>query len=588
MYSQYIVYVALAYTVALALFILTVYVWRRRAAAPAATPFAWLLALVCFWSLMNGIWILVPSQTMALVCYKLAYIGVAFSPVAWLVFTLQYTERVERLSMGYLALLAAVPLLTQIALWTNDMHTLFVPNLKFIPVGPFRIANTEEFIAGPLGLMHLIYSYLLILLGIILVAWKAIRSFNLYRGQGVALLVGIFLMTLGNVINTLGLIPDMKADVSSFGFALGGAAFAWALLRSRLFDVVPVARRIVIEGMGDGMLVLDMKGRLVDLNPAAQKIAALSPDQLGQTIPDQVRDQLLGAGSRGEVNVAGRWYDTRLMTLTDRQNNAAGQLIVLHDITERKQAEDEMRQAKEAAEAADRMKSNLVSMVSHDLRTPLNAILGYAEMLQELVYGPLTDTQHATLTRLLANGQRLLSLINDLLDQAQIEAGKLSLAIRPFKPAELLDGVMGVMGLLAQAKGLDLTTTIAPDLPDTLHGDQQRLHQILVNLVGNAIKFTEKGSVRIHLRRLNETQWAMAVSDTGPGIPPDQMQRTFERFYQVESDVTTRKHQGVGLGLAIVKQLVELMGGQVSVESEIGKGSTFTATLPITPPQNNQ
>ncbi len=592
MYEQYIVYVAFTYSATLAMAILAVYAWQRRVTAPAALPFAWVLALVGLWSLMDGIWVLVPSQAIALACYKLSYIGVAFVPVAWLVFALQYTERVERLTLRYLALLVAVPLLTQTALWTNEMHTLFVPNLELMPIGPFRIANTDMFVVGLWGWMHIIYSYLLITLGIILIAWKAIRSFHLYRGQALILLGGVALPAATNMTHTFGLIPGIKADISSFGFAAGGMMIAWALFRYQLFDVAPVARKVVIEGMSDGVLVLDMKGRLVDLNPAAQRITQIASSQIGQTISEQVWGQLPGAGNQGEVNFAERWYDTRLVTLTDQQNKAAGQLIVLHDITERRQAENEMRQAKEAAleaqraaEAADRLKSSLVAMVSHDLRTPLNAILGYSEMLQELVYGPLTQGQRTALERLTANAQRLQSFINDLLDQAQIEAGKLSLRSIPFDPAELVDGVVNVMSLLAQTKRLELTAHIDKDVPAALQGDPQRLHQILLNLVGNAIKFTEAGNVQLHIYRPDEAHWTLAVSDTGPGIPPDKTGQLFERFYQAETDITTRTHQGVGLGLAIVKQLVELMGGQVGVESELGKGSTFTATLPIVLPQ---
>ncbi|MBN1890879.1 MAG: PAS domain-containing protein [Thermoflexales bacterium] len=588
MYLQYIIYITLAYSVTLILASLTVYVWQRRTSAQAAATFAWTLALTALWALMDGIWIAVPSPAIALFCYKLAYLGVALIPVTWLIFALQYTERLERLNLLYVAILVAIPLITQVLLWSNERHNLFLANLAFTMSGPFRIIDTQQAAYGPWFWVHAIYGYLLTLLGILLIVWKAIRSFRLYRGQALVLLFSVFLVLTVNVIHTFDLIPGIKVDISSLGFALGSLVMAWGFLGYQLFDVVPVARKIIIEGMGDGMLVLDTRDRVVDFNPAAQRIAGISPDHIGEALPNALRAKLIGIDGRREIQVQERWYDTRVMALNDRQSRPAGQLVVLHDVTERKRAEDEMRWAKETAEEANRLKSALVSMVSHDLRTPLNAILGYTEMLQEFVYGPLSDRQQTSVDRIGANAQRLLSLVNDLLDQAQIEAGKLTLETISFEPAELVNDVVNVMGVLAQTKGLELTTHVDDDVPGSLQGDPHRLQQVLINLLSNALKFTETGSVHIRIFQPDETHWALAVSDTGTGISPDKLTHVFERFYQVESDVTTRKHPGIGLGLAIVKQLVELMGGEVSVESELGKGSTFSVTLPLIPPGNKE
>jgi signal transduction histidine kinase len=583
MYWLY-VYTILTYLVTVLLAGLAVYVWRHRATTPAAVPFALVLALAGWWALMDGVVMISPTLAIAHTCYKLAYVGVAFMPVAWLIFALQYTERLERPSLRLLALLVVIPLLTQVAVWTNETYRLFYSNLDFLSIGPFRIKDLETLTYVSWFWVHVVYGYLLVMIGMILIVWKAIRWFHLYREQAIAMLLGVLMVTIVNVVHTFHLIPEIQVDISFFGFSLGSLALAWALFRYQLFDVVPVARRLVIEGMGDGMLVLDTQGRVVDLNPAAQRIAGISPDHIGEALSSALQAKLIGIGARSEIQVQERWYDTRVMALNDRQSRPAGQLIVLHDITERKRAEDEMRRAKETAEEANRLKSALVSMVSHDLRTPLNAILGYAEMLQEFVYGPLSDRQQTSVERIGANAQRLLSLVNDLLDQAQIEAGKLTLETISFEPAELVNDVVNVMGVLAQTKGLELTTRIDDDVPSILQGDPHRLQQVLINLLSNALKFTETGSVHIRIFQPDETHWALAVSDTGTGISPDKLTRVFERFYQVESDVTTRKHPGIGLGLAIVKQLVELMGGEVSVESELGTGSTFSVTLPLVPP----
>jgi PAS domain S-box-containing protein len=231
----------------------------------------------------------------------------------------------------------------------------------------------------------------------------------------------------------------------------------------------------------------------------------------------------------------------------------------------------------------DRMKSTFVSIASHELRTPLNAILGYTEMLKEGVYGDLSERQEGAMERLMANTSHMLGLVNNLLDRARIEAGTLKLNISPFSPTNLIDGVIGVMDVMAQNKGLELTSSVAEDVPSALTGDWQRLHQILINFANNAIKFTEAGGVDVRIYMHDRDYWAIAVSDTGIGIPKHAQEFIFEPFRQVDESAT-REYGGAGLGLSIVKQLVEMMGGWIELESEEGKGSTFTVVLPLEVP----
>jgi signal transduction histidine kinase len=187
--------------------------------------------------------------------------------------------------------------------------------------------------------------------------------------------------------------------------------------------------------------------------------------------------------------------------------------------------------------------------------------------------------------RIMTNTQRLLGLINDLLNQAQMEAGKLAIKMAPFRPGELLENLHAVMDKAAADKGLRLDSEIDSNLPETLNGDLERLHQILVNLVNNAIKFTDRGSIHVKLFYPNENKWGIEVSDTGVGIPEAEMPYVFDTFRQVEG-TATRVHGGFGLGLSIVKQLVILMNGEIEVRSILGEGSAFTITLPLAVPES--
>lgn len=241
--------------------------------------------------------------------------------------------------------------------------------------------------------------------------------------------------------------------------------------------------------------------------------------------------------------------------------------------------ENDLRVARDEAQRASEFKSILLSNVSHDLRTPLGGILGMTEMLQEEVYGPIADSQKEPLERIVLNARRLKTLINSMLDQAQIEAGKLELENKPFSPAAVFEEVKEVMGYLAESKGLTFETTVEEGLPDLIMGDERRVFQVIMNLVNNAFKFTTKGSVWTHIY-VDRDSWVIVVQDTGKGIPGDSLEAIFEPFRQVDKD-TAHQQGGVGLGLSIVHQLVTAMGGRIDVESEVGKGSTFRVKFPL-------
>lgn len=273
---------------------------------------------------------------------------------------------------------------------------------------------------------------------------------------------------------------------------------------------------------------------------------------------------------------------TRKAPILDAHRKPKYLLGVSVDITERKQAEEALAQARDQALEASRLKSQLLAKVSHELRTPLGAILGYTELLQYGVFGPLSDEQQKATVEIIDSTQYLTHMVNELLDQAQLETGKVSLNIRSFILADMVNQVETKMNVLAQSKGLTLTTDIAAELPSTLAGDQKRLQQILLNLISNAIKFTQTGGVQVRLYQPDLAYWAIQVADTGIGIPPEAQAYIFEPFQQVDGSIT-REQTGTGLGLSIVKHLVSLMGGQITLESKVGQGSIFTILLPLNP-----
>lgn len=344
----------------------------------------------------------------------------------------------------------------------------------------------------------------------------------------------------------------------------------------------------ILNSIADGVIVFDKKWNATLANPAIKGMLDIPLELIvNKNFRELIEHPRLAPQSRALLNAmiehdtqpvgfriewgektlsvsAAQVYDNR-----KENNKNIGTVIVFRDFTREAEVE--------------KLKSTFVAIVSHELRTPLNAILGYAEMFKEAVYGPMNDKQVNMAERIMKNTQRLLGLINDLLDQAQMEAGKLTIHMAPLKPADLLESLHGLLDKTASDKRLRLTSEIDDDLPETLNGDSARLQQILVNLVTNAIKFTDQGEVQVRLLRSADAKWGIEVEDTGQGIPEADLPYIFETFRQVEG-ATTRVHGGFGLGLSIVRQLVNLMSGEINVTSKVNTGTKFTITLPLVVP----
>jgi PAS domain S-box-containing protein len=369
--------------------------------------------------------------------------------------------------------------------------------------------------------------------------------------------------------------------------------------------------RTVIDNLPDFIYVKDRQGRFLVANRAvARAIGVQGPEGLlgksdfdfqskemaehfyadDQRVMDSGeplvnRQETLGSREGSTVGAADNVVD--LLTTKVPLRNEAGQIIgivgVSRDITARVKSEAEVTKAREAAEAANRAKSEFVANMSHEIRSPMNGVIGMTDLLLDT---NLDATQRDYAETIRDSGASLLTVINDILDFSKVEAGKLDLEELDVDLRDTFEDVARLLSLQAHAKGLEVTAQIDPTLPGLVKGDAGRIRQILVNLAGNAIKFTSRGEVSLEIRVLETsalgTRVRCEVRDTGIGIPPDRLQFLFTPFMQVDTS-TTRRFGGTGLGLSIVRQLVELMGGQTGVESKEGEGSVFWFTAQFAP-----
>ena len=381
---------------------------------------------------------------------------------------------------------------------------------------------------------------------------------------------------------------------------------ARAALARRALEANEARIRKMVDSALDAVITIDDLGVVTGWNPQAEQIFGWkAAEVIGQSftntiIPPRYREAherglrhyaQTGTGSvlnkRLEITALNRSGGEFPVELSITPMHLDGKTIFsafLRDITDRKQAENELRRTQAAAESANLAKTEFLANMSHELRTPLNAIVGTSDLLLKT---SLTSEQRQCALMSQRSSQALLRLVNDVLDLAKIEAGTVRMETTPFDLKELLERTKRIMELRRRRRDVALTLTMAADVPAQLEGDGFRLQQILLNLLGNALKFTEHGSVSLAVSRDNthaqRPYLRFEVSDTGIGIPADHLEHIFDRFTQVDSG-DSRKYGGTGLGLSICKQLTQLMEGTIQVASELGKGSTFTVTLPFSTP----
>jgi two-component system sensor histidine kinase/response regulator len=525
------------------------------------------MLLAVLWSLGQFMVIFSNQGLVQRIWITISQTGVFFMPVAWMAFALKYTGRDRWLTSHVWAVLLIIPS-AHLAKW------ILVDTLRLIP--PYAPLETFEGLVG-------MYGFFLLIVGALVMAQSMLKA-PMYRRQYVYIMVGALSPWVFAFIEIIGLNPFPEFSFMPLAFAGGSVLGARGLMQFKVFDIMPVAMDTVIESIDDGVIVLDQEHRIIHLNPAARSMVGVTTDGVeGEAVltilpqAEAVLESDHEQTKSKEIIVqhdTARYYDLRSSALYDQHENLSGCLLLMHDITQRKQAEQDLRQAKEAAEAANRAKSVFLANMSHELRTPLNAILGFSSLMGR---DPnVTTAQQENLETIYHSGEHLLALINDVLQMSKIEAGQTRLYPENFDLIRLLEAIEEMFRLRAARKDLQLMLELSDDMPRYVRADESKLRQVLLNLISNAVKFTDEGGVTVRVgyrERDGDKRLLFEVEDTGVGIPESDLADIFDPFVQTASGY--QSEEGTGLGLAISQRFIGLMGGKIQVLSEVGRGSLF-------------
>ena len=570
-----------------------IYVLRLKS-EPWSLSYSLVMMIAGIWSAGYAFEVFSVEIKYKIIATYIQYIGVVGVPAMWLIFISQYLGRDKWVRPLNVILLWVLPLITLLLAWTSAYNKLVLHNFRIVLINSFAVLLVDH---GPVFWLYVVYSYLILIIMTVIMVMAFLRSYQTYRDQMWVLIVAVVVPWIGNALYNFGLSPNF--DLTSMGFTLGGLLIVWSILRYRFLNLVPVARETVVEKMADGMIVLNLQSRIVDLNPAAQKILGCAVnDAIGAEIekylPDHPEIVRLLAGeleAHSEMIITDDellFFDLHISTLKGKRGEKSGRLIILTDITERKQAEaerekmlKEIQKANESLKKMDRTKDEFLSIVTHDLKTPLTVIIGYTGViLSGMGGGEITPQQRGMLESIKRQANSQQEMIDTILDYTRMEFGRIFVNPEKFSLKEMAGDLAEAEKMEAAKKQISITVNL-PAEDVEVKADKRMMGRVINNLIGNALKYTDNGgTINVSLER-HDNLVKLVFADTGIGIALEHLDKIFQKFFIVDT-AGARERRSLGLGLTIVKSFIEAHNGRIWAESEgLGRGSRFNVEFPL-------
>ena len=516
---------------------------------------------------------------------KISYLGVSIIPVLFLLLVLRFTkmQRFKDIKSGWL--LFVFPLITFILALTNEKHQLIWSGFSEISEKT-NIMSYEHGIWFWIG--YTLFSYVLLIIATykLIVFYKSNKYNKNFRYQGLLVIFAGLCPWAVSIFYLTGINPVEGLDITPISTTLCSLLFAHAILESSFLNLVPIARETLVETMPVGILALDEKDRIQDINHFAKILLDIENDYIIGKKPSQFlkdSDPLLIALMTKDISTQVEIYNfgkTSYYRVEKHPINKlpGSRLITIDDITVEINRQKELEIAKMKAEESDNLKSAFLANMSHEIRTPMNSIMGFISILQESDLSDGERTEYLDIVR--RNGDRLLTTLNDIVNISKIESGQIQVNYSDFDINEIIINLYSLFKPEADIRGLEYfrPTTIS-SYYSFIRSDREKLYSVMTNLIKNALKYTKKGFVKVEFS-IDDDELFFSVSDSGIGIPEDKRQTIFERFIQVDSSKKS-SYEGAGLGLAITKAFVEMLGGKIGVESELDKGSRFFVKIPV-------
>jgi len=515
------------------------------------------------------------TKEAAMVAIKIEYLGSSIVAIVFMMFIFVYCDTKRNRAFSRFLLVCGVSVIAMV--WTGEYHDLYYKEVDYVQTGIFPHV---ELTYGPGFYFYFLFCIIIPWGAAVCVLIKSIRkekSIKRIRKLWTIIGGGIFAFSMLGLY-LLNIFPQ-GYDPTPASMAIMFSVLVFLLWNNKDFDLTKTAAQTVFNSLGSSMITLDENLRVMMYNREAKKMFPMLKELEPLSSVTDFPKQILEGGKEKNFKFGDRYYEGEVHAVTDYEQLVRGYTISITDVTSTFEHIQELEEMRQRAEEANQAKTDFLANMSHEIRTPMNTIVGMSDILMEEQDGNKIKDYARDIKTAAWN---LLAIINDILDLSKVEAGKMELMEETYEIKSLTSDLEKMFEVVVKKKGLAFQIKLEENVPEKLNGDMGRIRQVLINLINNAIKFTNEGSVQVAISaektENNEVFLQFDVKDTGIGIKPEDLEVIFESFRQADMK-RNRKNEGTGLGLTISKQLIHLMGGEISLQSKYGEGTTFTVRI---------